>query len=92
MSAKAPLSLDCKFPYILYGKLVSGPHYHARIISIDTSKAGTIPGVRVVATPGTTPIEQGECYNPSCEHNRGNPGELNFESLKTGLRKYRLSG
>ena len=41
---------DVLLPDLLYGKVLRSPHAHARIRSIDTSKALTLPGVRAVAT------------------------------------------
>lgn len=41
---------DIKLPGILYGKCLRSPHPHARIISIDTSKAEALPGVKAVVT------------------------------------------
>lgn len=35
---------------MLYAKLLTSPHAHAKIISIDTSKAATMPGVKSVIT------------------------------------------
>ncbi len=35
---------------MLYGKVLRSPHAHARILSIDTSKAEALDGVRAVAT------------------------------------------
>jgi xanthine dehydrogenase molybdenum-binding subunit len=41
---------DVRLPDLLHGKVLRSPHAHARIISIDTSKALELPGVRAVAT------------------------------------------
>ena len=41
---------DVRLPDLLYGKVLRSPHPHARIVSIDTSKAFDLPGVRAVAT------------------------------------------
>ncbi len=41
---------DVRLPDLLYGKVLRSPHPHARIVSIDTSKAFELPGVRAVAT------------------------------------------
>lgn len=41
---------DMKLPNMLYGKLLFSPVAHARIKSIDTSKAEALPGVAAVAT------------------------------------------
>jgi CO/xanthine dehydrogenase Mo-binding subunit len=40
---------------MLYGKILRSPHAHARILSIDTSKAEALPGVVAVATEADTP-------------------------------------
>ena len=40
----------CACPGLLYGKVLRSPHPHAEIISIDTSKALALDGVRAVAT------------------------------------------
>ena len=39
---------DMKLPGMLYGKIKRSPHPFAKIISIDTSKALKLPGVRAV--------------------------------------------
>ncbi len=41
---------DVSFPNMLVGKMLRSPHPHARIISIDTSKAEKLPGVKAVVT------------------------------------------
>jgi xanthine dehydrogenase YagR molybdenum-binding subunit len=41
---------------LLFGALVTSPHAHARVTSVDTSDAEKVPGVtavRVIASPGT---------------------------------------
>lgn len=35
---------------MLYGNILRSPHAHARILSIDTSKAEAVEGVRAVVT------------------------------------------
>ena len=40
----------------LPGMLLRSPHAHARIRSINTSKAAALPGVRAVATAADFPI------------------------------------
>ena len=39
---------------MLIGKMIRSPHAHAKIISIDTSKAEALPGVRAVITAKDT--------------------------------------
>ena len=41
---------DINLPGLLYGKILRSPHAHARIKSIDTSKAMELPGVKAVVT------------------------------------------
>src|SRR6201996_7011901 len=41
---------DIKLPGMLYGMMVRSPFAHARILSIDTTKAKAHPGVRAVLT------------------------------------------
>jgi 4-hydroxybenzoyl-CoA reductase subunit alpha len=41
---------DLKFSGMLHGKILSSPHSHARILSIDTSEAEKLPGVKAVIT------------------------------------------
>lgn len=41
---------DITLPGMLYGKILRSPHPHARIVSIDTSKARALRGVRAVIT------------------------------------------
>jgi xanthine dehydrogenase molybdenum-binding subunit len=47
---------DITLPGTLHGKVLRSPHPHARIRSIDTSKAEALPGVRAVATSKDFPI------------------------------------
>lgn len=46
---------DIKLPDMLVGKILTSPHAHAKIISIDTSKAEKLPGVRMVVTSKDMP-------------------------------------
>jgi len=47
---QALYSIDESLPGMLYGKILTSPHAHANIRSIDTSKAEALPGVRAVLT------------------------------------------
>src|SRR5262249_19374314 len=44
---------DIKLPGLLYGAIVRSPHGHARVKSIDTTKAAAVPGVVAVITAET---------------------------------------
>jgi 4-hydroxybenzoyl-CoA reductase alpha subunit len=46
---------DLFLPRMLYSKLLRSPHPHARILSIDTSKAVALPGVFAVITGADLP-------------------------------------
>lgn len=46
---------DVRLPGMLYGQVLRSPHAHARIRSIDTSKAAALPGVRAVVTAAALP-------------------------------------
>ncbi len=46
---------DLQFPNMLYGKILTSPHAHARILSIDTSEAEKMPGVKAVITHQDVP-------------------------------------
>ena len=41
---------DVRLPGLLFGKVLRSPHPHAKILSIDTSEALKLDGVRAVAT------------------------------------------
>jgi xanthine dehydrogenase YagR molybdenum-binding subunit len=48
VSGRAKYTYDLNRPGMLFGKLVRSPHAHARIVSIDTSVAEKMPGVKAV--------------------------------------------
>jgi len=48
----------------LYGKILRSPHAHARIRSIDTSKAASLPGVKAVVTAADIPDQKFEYVGP----------------------------
>jgi xanthine dehydrogenase molybdenum-binding subunit len=50
VTGKARYGADVNLPGLLYGKVLRSPHAHARIKSLDTSKAEALPGVRAVVT------------------------------------------
>ena len=50
VTGKAHYSADINLPGLLHGKVLRSPHAHARIKSIDTSRAEAVPGVRAVIT------------------------------------------
>ena len=46
---------DMSFPGMLYGKILRSPYPHARIKSIDVSRAQQLPGVKAVITSADCP-------------------------------------
>jgi putative selenate reductase molybdopterin-binding subunit len=54
-TGKALYGADPTMPGMAYGKILRSPHPHARILSIDTSKAEALPGVLAVASAADTP-------------------------------------
>ena len=46
---------DMKLPGMLYGRILGSPVAHARILSIDTSKAKALPGVKCVIAGADIP-------------------------------------
>ncbi|TMB68497.1 MAG: xanthine dehydrogenase family protein molybdopterin-binding subunit [Deltaproteobacteria bacterium] len=50
VSGQAVYAADVHFPDALWGKILRSPYPHARIVSIDTSKAWNVEGVRAVVT------------------------------------------
>lgn len=55
VTGQAKYTGDLKFPNMLAGKILTSPHAHARIISIDTSEAEKLPGVKAVITHRDVP-------------------------------------
>ena len=58
VTGTARYGADITLPGTLHGKVLRSPYAHARIRSIDTSKAEAVPGVRAVATSKDFPITQ----------------------------------
>tara|TARA_R110002095_G_scaffold144556_2_gene124993 strand:- start:63 stop:632 length:570 start_codon:yes stop_codon:yes gene_type:complete len=50
VTGRARYGDDMVMPGMLYGKTLRSPHAHAKILSIDTSKAEALKGVKAVVT------------------------------------------
>src|SRR5438552_235509 len=50
VTGRARFGADFNLPGQLIGRVLRSPHPHARILSIDTSKAEALPGVKAVIT------------------------------------------
>lgn len=66
VTGRAAFAADTNMPGMIWGKVLRSPHAHARIRSIDTSKAEAHPGVKAVVTasdivefPLDTPVALG---------------------------------
>ncbi len=55
VTGAAVYAMDVRVPGMLWAKLLRSPVPHARIVSIDTSKAEQAPGVRLVLTGADVP-------------------------------------
>ena len=59
VTGRATYTRDVRLPGMLYARVLRSPHPHARIRSIDTSKAEALPGVRAVITHETHEVLYG---------------------------------
>ena len=60
----AQYGADFSLPGMLWGKILRSPHAHARIRSIDTSKAQVLTGVKAVMTAADLPGQKFEYVGP----------------------------
>jgi 4-hydroxybenzoyl-CoA reductase subunit alpha len=58
-SGRARYTDDISLPGMLHGKILRSPHPHARVLSIDTSRAEALEGVHGVVTGNHMPIPYG---------------------------------
>ena len=64
VTGAAKFGADYHLPGMLYGKVLRSPHAHARIRSIDTSRAKALPGVKAVMTGADLPDHPFEYVGP----------------------------
>ena len=64
VTGAAKFGADYHLPGMLYGKVLRSPHAHARIRSIDTSRAEALPGVKAVMTGADLPDHPFEYVGP----------------------------
>jgi CO/xanthine dehydrogenase Mo-binding subunit len=55
VTGRALYGADIRLPLMLYGAVLRSPHAHARILSIDISRAEALPGVKAVITAADLP-------------------------------------
>jgi 4-hydroxybenzoyl-CoA reductase subunit alpha len=59
LTGAAQYTDDLRPPRLLVGKILRSPHAHARVLSVDTSLAEALPGVKAVAVGADAPIPHG---------------------------------
>ncbi len=64
VTGAAQYGADLEMPGELVGRILRSPHAHARIRSIDTSKAAAFPGVKAVVTSADFPEQKFEYVGP----------------------------
>ncbi|MDE2005999.1 MAG: xanthine dehydrogenase family protein molybdopterin-binding subunit [Rhodospirillales bacterium] len=64
VTGRALYGADARWPGALVGKILRSPHAHARIVSIDTSRAAALTGVRAVVTAADFPEQKFEYIGP----------------------------
>jgi CO/xanthine dehydrogenase Mo-binding subunit len=78
VTGRAMYGADVQLPRLLFGKVLRSPLAHARIKSIDTSKAAALPGVHAVITAADLP----EC---AASARLGELGETNMRHLSNNV-------
>src|SRR3954462_9974990 len=64
VTGRAMYAADYTMPGAIIGRILRSPHAHARIRSIDTSKAEKLPGVKAVMTGKDLPDHKFEYIGP----------------------------
>src|SRR3954462_15092350 len=64
VTGRAMYAADYTMPGAIIGRILRSPHAHARIRSIDTSKAAALPGVKAVMTGKDLPDHKFEYVGP----------------------------
>ncbi len=58
VTGRANFGADLSFPGMLWGRVLRSPHAHAKVVSIDTSAASEIPGVKAIVTSADLPEQR----------------------------------
>ena len=75
VTGRARFGADLTLPGMLTGKVLRSPHAHAKIISIDTSKAAALTGVKAVITGADLPPP------PDAEWLNAGEGAINYADM-----------
>src|SRR5215831_15005548 len=79
VTGRARYGADIHLPGLLHGRVLRSPHAHARIVSIDVSRALALPGVRAVVTGADLPEAPDEVQ--SSGEGTSNPRDLSDNAL-----------
>src|SRR5215475_7369706 len=79
VTGRAIYGADVQMAGLLHGKVLRSPHAHARIRSIDVSRALALPGVKAVVTGADLPPAPDEVQ--SSGEGTSNPRDLSHNAL-----------
>ena len=88
VTGQARYGADISLPGMLHGKVLRSPHAHARIKSIDASRALALPGVKAVITSAEFPQPSGKVADLG-EGAMMNPKFLSNNTLAAGKVLYK---
>ncbi|MCH7714418.1 MAG: xanthine dehydrogenase family protein molybdopterin-binding subunit, partial [Chloroflexi bacterium] len=88
VTGKARYSADISLPDMLHGKILRSPYAHARIISIDASRALATPGVKAVVTSADFPQPTGKLIDLG-EGAMANPKWITNNLMASGKALYK---
>ena len=80
VTGRAQYGADFTTTKLLYGKVLRSPHAHARIKSIDTSKADALPGVMATVTAADLPTG-----NPGDSFHNSTLGDPNIQRERDAI-------
>lgn len=82
VTGRAVYGPDVSLPGLLYGKVLRSPHAHARIRSIDTSRAEAFSGVYAVVTARDLPGADGEGRMENGEWREAGAGDVQARTMR----------
>ena len=62
IAGRARYAIDMALPGTLQARVLRSPHPHAKIVSIDTSRAKALPGVHAIITASDLPVVGDRVY------------------------------
>jgi len=79
VNGKARFAADISKPRMIHGHVLRSPHAHAKILSIDTSKAESMPGVKAIVTASDFPLPKKDEGFPHRSKNLIARGKVYYE-------------